>query len=183
MGALRSSLGKATTTEIRRWAWYSWVKWYALAVALAELCVSQQAIRADDKWDVVVPCFDRYATLVADGRTGLLWAPIKRPMAKARLRHESSSPKPVQQAAMAYLTVPPRCHKRSVFNRMDCHHWQMSLFLTLQHWTPSQVQYFFGEDRSEENGSHLFGDNSLEFNNADSAWLNWELFIDGMNLR
>lgn len=181
MGVLRSSLRKATTTEIHRWAWYSWVKWYALAVALVELCVSHHAVHADDTWDVVVLCFDRYAALIADGRTGLLWAPMKRLMARACQRRESCIS---QTCATGHhdtsdyakmMSGTPSVQSHGMPQVRDISSFDSAIPDTLARNLLEGVQ-------SEENGDHLIEDCSSEVGHADSAWLNWELFTDDMNL-
>ena len=85
VGLLENASFKARP-EFVRWSWYSWVKWYALAIVLAELCRATQPWQgaALHAWNTAVSSYDKYAQLVADTEKGLLWQPIARLMEKAR---------------------------------------------------------------------------------------------------
>lgn len=72
--------------EFWPWTWFAWVKWYALAIVLAELCARPDAPGWDRHWRVAKDAFESYATMVADSDSGLLWKPVKRLMQKARER-------------------------------------------------------------------------------------------------
>ncbi|KAL9595961.1 MAG: hypothetical protein Q9219_006121 [cf. Caloplaca sp. 3 TL-2023] len=69
-----------------KWRWFfsTWHQWYALALALAELCHQTQSPAADRAWNAVDSVFDSWAERVADSRTGGLWRPIKILRNKAR---------------------------------------------------------------------------------------------------
>lgn len=101
---LESSQMKRTQIEFAPWAWFSWVKWYALAIVLAELCTARGP-EADRAWEVAQKSFDDYAEAVvgaanahkvtshtdhlhADERSGLLWRPIARLMLKSKTIRE-----------------------------------------------------------------------------------------------
>ena len=88
---LERSQYKRFTGEFIQWAWFSWVKWYALAIVLAELCVVQGPT-AEHSWIVAQRSFDDYARIVADTKTGLLWKPIAKLMQKVKeIRAERES--------------------------------------------------------------------------------------------
>ncbi|KAF2479296.1 hypothetical protein BDY17DRAFT_53780 [Neohortaea acidophila] len=61
---LESSQMKRTQIEFAPWAWFSWVKWYALAIVLAELCTARGP-EADRAWEVAQKSFDDYAEAAA----------------------------------------------------------------------------------------------------------------------
>lgn len=69
-----------------KWRWFfsTWHQWYALALALAELCHQTQGPAVDRAWNAVDNVFDSWAERVADSRTGGLWRPIKILRNKAR---------------------------------------------------------------------------------------------------
>ncbi|KAJ8612409.1 hypothetical protein MRB53_037450 [Persea americana] len=72
------------------YGWYSWVKWYALAIALSELCkqpCNQDTLHA---WEVTKSSFKSYARLVADNDSGLLWRPIAKLMKRTEERWEKA---------------------------------------------------------------------------------------------
>lgn len=80
---LERSQYKRFSGEFIQWAWFSWVKWYALAIVLAELCVAQGPT-AEHSWAVAQRSFDDYARIVADTKTGLLWKPIVKLMHRVK---------------------------------------------------------------------------------------------------
>ncbi|QDS68709.1 hypothetical protein FKW77_003831 [Venturia effusa] len=79
-------LGAATEVLVRdlrlripalaQWAWKSWVKWYALAIVLAELCSRPNGPQADKAFTVAQDAYEAYAPRIADSQSGMLWKPI-----------------------------------------------------------------------------------------------------------
>ncbi|KAI4263155.1 MAG: hypothetical protein L6R42_001695 [Xanthoria sp. 1 TBL-2021] len=69
-----------------KWRWFfgTWHQWYALAMALAELCNQPHGPIADRAWQAVDRVFDPWAQKVADSQNGGLWRPIKKLRNKAR---------------------------------------------------------------------------------------------------
>ncbi|KAL8943689.1 MAG: hypothetical protein Q9216_000888 [Gyalolechia sp. 2 TL-2023] len=69
-----------------KWRWFfsTWHQWYALALALAELCHQTQGPAVDRAWNAVDSVFEAWSERVADSRTGGLWRPIKILRNKAR---------------------------------------------------------------------------------------------------
>ena len=63
-------------SELAPWAWKNWIKWYALALVLAELCVCPNGRRAEECFVIASEAFERYAPLIADTASGALWRPI-----------------------------------------------------------------------------------------------------------
>ncbi|KAL8674866.1 MAG: hypothetical protein Q9168_000752 [Polycauliona sp. 1 TL-2023] len=63
-----------------KWRWFfgTWHQWYALAMALAELCNQPHGPIADRAWQAVDRVFDPWAEKVADAQNGGLWRPIKK---------------------------------------------------------------------------------------------------------
>lgn len=70
-----------------QWRWFfdSWVQWHALAVALAELCVQNQGPLVQRAWAIIDEVFEPWAAHIADSKRGMLWRPIQKLAAKARL--------------------------------------------------------------------------------------------------
>jgi hypothetical protein len=73
--SLDRSQMKRAAFEFTKFAWFPWIKWYALAVVLVELCQARGPT-ADRAWVVAQSCYNDYATHVADSRDGQLWRPI-----------------------------------------------------------------------------------------------------------
>ncbi|KAI4085944.1 MAG: hypothetical protein LQ344_007992 [Seirophora lacunosa] len=77
-----------------RWRWFfsTWHQWYALALALVELCHLTRGPVTDRAWKAVNSVFDSWATNVADSQsvTGL-WRPIRILQKKARNARDGKS--------------------------------------------------------------------------------------------
>lgn len=82
-GARRLELEPATT----QWRWFfdTWVQWHALAVALAQLCVQNQGPLVQRAWAIIDEVFEPWAAHIADSKHGMLWRPIQKLAAKARV--------------------------------------------------------------------------------------------------
>ncbi|KAI4163671.1 MAG: hypothetical protein LQ342_002705 [Letrouitia transgressa] len=80
-----------TEASAFKWRWFfgTWHQWYALALALAELCVQTEGPAVDRAWRAVDSVFDSWAEKVADSRTGMLWRPITKLRNKARHARDS----------------------------------------------------------------------------------------------
>lgn len=89
---LERSQMKRTQFEFAPWAWFQWVKWYALAVVLAELCGTLRGPLTDRAWKVAQGSFENYAKDVADTKSGLLWTPIQKLMRKVRQDRKLEAP-------------------------------------------------------------------------------------------
>lgn len=87
------------------------VKWYALAVVLAELCTAQGPL-ADRAWQVAQIIYDDYAKVVADTKKGLLWKPIAKLMRRVRDVRESHAAAQMQTDP---LPTGPYSQGNSVF--------------------------------------------------------------------
>jgi len=84
---LERSLNKHAKAEFAPWAWFAWVKWYALAVLLAELCGPGSSSATDHAYLVAQQTSAQYAPVIADSESGMLWRPIAKLMSRVdRLR-------------------------------------------------------------------------------------------------
>ena len=81
------SLLKFTDPSLAPWSWFAWVKWYALAIMLAELCGRGTGSLVDRAWKVAEEAFPRFADLVIDD---VLWRSVERLMRKARSTRDGS---------------------------------------------------------------------------------------------
>jgi hypothetical protein len=70
------------------WRWFEgiFVPWHALAVALAELCELEDLATMEIYWLPTKHAFDRFSSLVADSRQGMLRKPIETLMTQAPMR-------------------------------------------------------------------------------------------------
>lgn len=52
------------------------MKWYVLAIVLAELSVCPEGPKADRAFDIALDAYELYAPWIADSDSGMLWKPI-----------------------------------------------------------------------------------------------------------
>ena len=81
------SLQKFTDPTLAAWSWFGWVKWYVLAIILAELCGPGSGPLIDRAWRVAEEAFPKFAELVIDD---ILWRSVEKIMQKARATRDSS---------------------------------------------------------------------------------------------
>lgn len=75
------SLLKFTDPSLAPWSWFAWVKWYVLAIILAEICGHGGGALVDRAWKVAEEAFPIFADLVIDD---VLWRSVEKLMRKAR---------------------------------------------------------------------------------------------------
>ncbi|KAI0153089.1 hypothetical protein GGR57DRAFT_513333 [Xylariaceae sp. FL1272] len=78
---------KKLSADLAPWAWKAWSPWYALAVALAELCKPSWTPLCDRAYLISRETYDRDIHRVADGAAGMLWKPIARLMRQVEAIH------------------------------------------------------------------------------------------------
>jgi hypothetical protein len=91
MKVLERSL-QLKSPRFSQWAWKSWVKWYVLAVVLAELCAQPDSILFDKAYEIAQQSYEQHRQLIADGEKGMLWRPIVKLMQRvSELKDAKSS--------------------------------------------------------------------------------------------
>ena len=81
------SLLKFTEPRLAPWSWFAWVKWYVLAIVLAEICGQASGPLADRAWKVAEEAFSTLAELVIDD---VLWRSVEKLMRKAKSARDAS---------------------------------------------------------------------------------------------
>ena len=81
------SLLMFTDPSLVPWSWFAWVKWYVLAIILAELCGHGDGASVDRAWSVAEEAFPKFAELVIDD---VLWRSVEKLMRKARSMRDGS---------------------------------------------------------------------------------------------
>ena len=87
LNVLDRALQKYGNDDFRPWRWFSWIKWYALAVLLAELCEHTAGPQVDRAWNIAEAGFARYKAIIDDE---LVRHSIRRLMRRARLIRSST---------------------------------------------------------------------------------------------
>ncbi|KAK4501935.1 hypothetical protein PRZ48_007745 [Zasmidium cellare] len=160
---LERSQMKRTQLEFAPWAWFQWVKWYALAVVLAELCAAPKGPQADRAWKVAQLSFDDYAKDVADSRNGLLWKPIQRLMRRAR---QARTPGPVSLQAMTteHLSKGHEDVNMKDFRTVPDH----------ENWLVDNVTGLENVSLAKDHNDIPFD----QFQTVDDSWLQWDLLLN-----
>jgi hypothetical protein len=136
---LERSLMKRTSTEFAQWAWYSWVKWYALAVVLAELCghVAIGSGDVDRAWTAAEECYGNYAQAVADAESGLLWKPITKLMHVAQtVREKTSASTDLQSWSESQMQIEPAADFNPLYQGEDVAWMNWNTFIDDMHDPP-----------------------------------------------
>ena len=149
---LERSLRKRTFSIFAPWAWFSWMKWYALAVVLAELCSGHKGPFLENENLVARESFAQYKQFVADTDSGLLWKPIAKLMRRVQRLRDTA----IQDKSILASSSP-----RAV-----------------QTWRQHRVQGESGQE-SLKDFSHNFqhgseeSEPSLHFNSTNGDWIAW----------
>lgn len=115
---VEASILKFTDPSLAPWSWFAWVKWYILAVVLAELCGNGNGALIDRAWRVAEEAFAKFSDLVIDD---ILWRSVERLMRKARSTRDRSrvSSPPVSAPFYSGPTSSPGKPRPSRFNEEE----------------------------------------------------------------
>lgn len=154
---LERNLRKTTTSEFAPWSWFYWIKWYALAVVLSELCSDRKRSFDERAFLVAQESFTRYARIIADTDSGMLWKPIAKLMRRVQTLKDS------MMREMTDDTPPPSLQMGNQGNMIEQQNYE-------------DVQNF----------GHMPEDQQMNVEEAGSlndgtSWFNWDLFLDDIN--
>lgn len=113
------SLLKFTDPSLAAWSWFAWVKWYVLAVVLAELCGHGNGVLIDRAWEIAEEAFIVFADLVIDD---VLWRSVEKLMRKARSKRDGSqvSSLPIRAPLGSQATSSHGNLNASMSNEEEC---------------------------------------------------------------
>lgn len=141
------------TPRFSQWAWKSWVKWYVLAVVLAELSAQHESSMFDQAYDVARQSYEQHRQLIADGEKGMLWRPIVKLMRRVTQLKEA-------RATQSLL------HQPSEYPHYD---------------STQQVLHPDYESCEMLSGTQN-GDEPLYSNTSNTtSWLSWNSFLEDAN--
>jgi hypothetical protein len=175
--------------DLAQWAWKSWVKWYALAIVLAELCVRPDGPQSDKAFAVAHDAYQLYAPRIADSDSGMLWKPIDKLM--RRVQGLRATSKLDTQSIHTYTPSAPFTHRLS----MTCvHRDNLSAAMSRTEHTLANV---FPMPEAFSSGFHQglpivspgsstaiqYPDihDGMDDMHIDKAWSNWDMFLDEFN--
>lgn len=75
-----------------KWGWLfrTYVQWHALAFVLSQLCTRTVGSDVDKAWMVIEGVFDDWGGKVTSNQRGMLWKPLRKLMAKARMERSKA---------------------------------------------------------------------------------------------
>ncbi|CAD6573380.1 MAG: hypothetical protein ASARMPRED_006024 [Alectoria sarmentosa] len=75
-----------------RWGWLfrTYVQWHALAFVLSQLCTRTIGSDVDKAWMIIEAVFENWGGNVTSNQRGMLWKPLRKLMAKARLERSKA---------------------------------------------------------------------------------------------
>ncbi|EME43831.1 C6 zinc finger domain-containing protein [Dothistroma septosporum NZE10] len=171
---LERSQSKRSWIAFAQWAWFSWVKWYALAVVLAELCYTHGEL-ADRAWRVAQASYDNYAKVVADTKSGLLWKPIMRLMRK------------VQQVRGEQRLAQQTLERNDTLARYQYWSDGMADATTPANMLPTPASSAGAAYSEHGHTAGAMEDPAMMYQQQaqatadDMSWLHWDLLIDDIN--
>lgn len=195
------------SAEFAPWAWKVWDKWYALAVALAEMCGTPHGPKADRAFAVAERYFSRYAHLVHDPDSQRSWRPVGKLMARVRvlrgnnlnLNHNhglshghdlnlnpNPNPNPDSTKNVPLLRTPEQREEEDDDDdddRLDG--LLMATPTSITHVRPDHLDPSAWEsplDQTQYRAPQQTPPPTTDFNPSDDIpWLNWTLFLEDMN--
>lgn len=187
---LEQSLGKTAFYEFSPWAWWSWVKWYALAVVLAELCSRPEALSDNRAYLIAQQSYEQYSRLIADTESGMLWKPISRLMRRVQYLRTLKAEQPTTAEQLYQSNV----HTSSQDGPVSGSREQINQYSEQRFDYRDQASQQEEPQNFERNGCALDNDTHEIFKSSEDMgldegfgfenemrWLNWDDFLEDMN--
>ena len=76
----------------KQWGWlfHTYIQWHAIAYILGELTLRNRSAIVDRAWRAVDGVFNDWGVAVTKSKSGMLWQPMRKLMAKARRKREEN---------------------------------------------------------------------------------------------
>ncbi|KAH8596754.1 fungal-specific transcription factor domain-containing protein [Bisporella sp. PMI_857] len=84
------ALESESSTKQWGWLFHTYTQWHAIAFILGELSTRDNSIVVDRAWSAIDGLFANWEGAVSKTKTGMLWQPMRRLMAKARHKREEN---------------------------------------------------------------------------------------------
>lgn len=80
-------------SSTKKWGWLfqTYIQWHAIAYILAELCTRPKSTIVERAWRAIDSVFGDWGAAVTHSKSGRLWKPLKKLMARARQKREEFS--------------------------------------------------------------------------------------------
>lgn len=83
-------LESEASTKHWGWLFHTYVQWHAIAYILGELAIRPQSLIVDRAWRAMDGVFNDWDGAVSKTKTGMLWQPMRKLMAKARRKRQEN---------------------------------------------------------------------------------------------
>ena len=179
---------KFTNPAFAPWSWFAWVKWYILAIMLAELCGHGDGPLIDRAWKVAEEAFTMFADLVIDD---VRWRSVEKLMRKARSTKDaprgSSLPVPVPtcpQATSSHGNMRNEWPNKEEHQlQSDVLDWHGGIHRDYER-TSQSIQNSVPLVETGQSGTQLPPVNvespapeTFTDNSDYMSWINWEIFV------
>jgi hypothetical protein len=103
----------------KKWGWlfHTYIQWHAIAYILGELSIRPHSMIVDRAWRAIDPVFNDWGSTLPHSKTktGMLWQPMRKLMAKARRKREENMQAQIRQGHISsdlginseYIRPPP----------------------------------------------------------------------------
>jgi hypothetical protein len=93
-------------TSTKKWGWlfHTYIQWHAIAFILGELCLRSNSTIVTRAWKALDVVFEDWGRAVTHTKSGMLWQPMRKLMAKARRKREEN----MKQAVTGDLGIPSK---------------------------------------------------------------------------
>ena len=176
-----------TDPSFTPWSWFAWVKWYVLAIMLAELCGHGNGPLIDRAWKVAEEAFSTFAHLVIDD---ILWRSVEKLMRKARSTRDASRgsslpiPAPTSLPAISSFENMDTGRHNKEANQVQGSEWDWHADIrphdrNLRSSHLSEAPTETGQARTQLLGVDVdsLGPETIADDPEYMSWVNWELFV------
>lgn len=100
-----------TEASTKKWGWlfHTYIQWHAIAFILGELCARDNSEIVARAWKALDVVFEDWGRVLTHTKSGLLWLPMRKLMAKARKKREEN----MQRAASEYTRPPLQAYAKA----------------------------------------------------------------------
>ena len=156
------------------WCWvgFIFVPWHALAVAIAEFCVCQNAPLMESVWPSIEQGYSRFQVFAAGSQQGMLREPMEKLIIQARARKDQFLKQPASVSTLSSNSQPEYASLSPSFSLVEPQT-EVPLPLPMSDTSNDLDPLPNVWDRMD------FGTTGLD-NIYETSWLNYESFIDDL---
>ena len=171
---IERSLLKLTDPALKPWTWFSWIKWYVLAIVLAELCGHGHGALKDRAWKVAEEAFPILAKVVIDD---VLWRSVEKLMRKARSIRDASQ--------VSSLPVPAPIYPQAIPSQENIYTGRptgVEYRLQTVEWSKPPTETSDSRIQLPPVNVNIPAPGTWAEDSDYMSWVNWELFVQDVGL-